>query len=118
MAKVQHISGITKRLPFEDLDFYDLFRITFENSELGRMKCTCMSFEYWGMHGYSFFIEMFFFFLFILDVGLFIWGLVTHNHFINNVFSVVHGGVLLVSMYAIIIGLLVGVGYLIYLLVR
>ena len=38
MAKVQHISGITKRLPFEDLDIYDLFRITFENSELGRMK--------------------------------------------------------------------------------
>ena len=38
MAKVQHISGITKRLPFEDLDFYDLFRVTFENSELGRMK--------------------------------------------------------------------------------
>ena len=38
MAKVQHISGITKRLPFADLDFYDLFRITFENSELGRMK--------------------------------------------------------------------------------
>ena len=32
------ISGITKRLPFEDLDFYDLFRVTFENSELGRMK--------------------------------------------------------------------------------
>ena len=38
MAKVQHISGITKRIPFADLDFYDLFRITFENSELGRMK--------------------------------------------------------------------------------
>ena len=38
MAKVQHISGITKRIPFEDLDFYDLFRVTFENSELGRMK--------------------------------------------------------------------------------
>jgi hypothetical protein len=38
MAKVQHISGIVKRLPFEGLDFYDLFRITFENSELGRMK--------------------------------------------------------------------------------
>jgi len=38
MAKVQHISGITKRLPFKDLDFYDLFRITFENSELGRIK--------------------------------------------------------------------------------
>ena len=39
MAKVQHIFGISKRLPFEDLDFYDLFRIIFENSELGRMKC-------------------------------------------------------------------------------
>lgn len=38
MAKVQHISGITKRIPFEGLDFYDLFRITFESSELGRMK--------------------------------------------------------------------------------
>ena len=38
MTKVQHISGITKRVPFEDLDFYDLFRVTFENSELGRMK--------------------------------------------------------------------------------
>ena len=38
MAKVQHISGISKRLPFEGLDFYDLFRITFESSELGRMK--------------------------------------------------------------------------------
>ena len=38
MAKVQHISGITKRLPFDDLDFYDLFRVTFENSKLGRMK--------------------------------------------------------------------------------
>ena len=25
-------------MPFEDLDFYDLFRITFENSEFGRMK--------------------------------------------------------------------------------
>ena len=25
-------------MPFEDLDFYDLFRVTFENSELGRMK--------------------------------------------------------------------------------
>ena len=25
-------------MPFKDLDFYDLFRITFENSELGRVK--------------------------------------------------------------------------------
>ena len=38
MAKVQHISGIVKRIPFEGFDFYDLFRITFESSELGRMK--------------------------------------------------------------------------------
>ena len=38
MAKVQHISGISKRIPFEGFDFYDLFRITFEDSELGRMK--------------------------------------------------------------------------------
>ena len=38
MAKVQHFSGIVKRIPFEGFDFYDLFRITFENSELGRMK--------------------------------------------------------------------------------
>ena len=38
MAKVQQISGIVKRIPFEGYDFYDLFRITFENSELGRMK--------------------------------------------------------------------------------
>ena len=38
MAKVQHISGISKRIPFEGFDLYDLFRITFENSELGRMK--------------------------------------------------------------------------------
>ena len=38
MAKVQHFSGISKRIPFEGFDFYDLFRVTFENSELGRMK--------------------------------------------------------------------------------
>ena len=38
MSKVQHISGISKRIPFEGFDFYDLFRVTFENSEVGRMK--------------------------------------------------------------------------------
>ena len=38
MAKVQHISGISKRIPFEGFNFYDLFRVTSENSELGRMK--------------------------------------------------------------------------------
>ena len=37
MAKVQHFSGISKRIPFEGFDFYDLFRVTFENSELGRI---------------------------------------------------------------------------------
>ena len=29
---------LSKRIPFEGFDFYDLFRVTFENSELGRMK--------------------------------------------------------------------------------
>ena len=38
MAKLQHISGISKRIPFEGFDFYDLFRVTFENSKLGRMN--------------------------------------------------------------------------------
>ena len=38
MAKVQHFSGISKRIPFEGFDFYVLFRVTFETSELGRMK--------------------------------------------------------------------------------
>ena len=32
MAKVQHFSGISKRIPFEGFDFYDLFKVTFENS--------------------------------------------------------------------------------------
>ena len=36
MAKVQHFSGISKRIPFEGIDFYDLFRVTFKNSERGR----------------------------------------------------------------------------------
>ena len=38
MAKVQHFSGISKRIPFEWFDFYDLFRFIFENSELGYIK--------------------------------------------------------------------------------
>lgn len=58
------------------------------------------------------------FFLFILAVGVFVWGLATHNHFIDNAFSAVYGGIYLIGMYGIIIGLLVGAGYLTYLLVR
>ena len=27
MAKVQHFSGISKRIPFEGFDFFDLFRV-------------------------------------------------------------------------------------------
>lgn len=38
MAKLQHISTITKKIPLEKLDYYELFQITFENGELGRMK--------------------------------------------------------------------------------
>ena len=38
MAKVQHFSGISKGIPVEGVDVYDLFRGTFENSELGRMR--------------------------------------------------------------------------------
>ena len=36
MVKVQKISGITPRIPFTEFNFYDLYRITFENSVLGR----------------------------------------------------------------------------------
>ena len=38
MAKVQNFSGITPDLPFTEHDFYDLYRKTFENGELGRIK--------------------------------------------------------------------------------
>ena len=37
MAKVQNFSGITPDLPFTEYDFYDLYRQTFEKSELGRI---------------------------------------------------------------------------------
>ena len=38
MAKVQNFSGITPDLPFTEYDFYDLYRQTFEKSELGRIR--------------------------------------------------------------------------------
>lgn len=38
MAKVQNISEITPNIPFTEYNFYDLYRKTFENSELGRIK--------------------------------------------------------------------------------
>ena len=38
MAKVQNFSGITPNLPFTEYDFYDIYRRTFEKSELGRIK--------------------------------------------------------------------------------
>ena len=38
MAKVQNFSGISPNLPFTEFDFYDLYRKTFENSELGKIR--------------------------------------------------------------------------------
>ena len=36
MAKVQKIAEITPNIPFSEFDFYDLYRSTFEKSELGQ----------------------------------------------------------------------------------
>ena len=38
MAKVRNIAEIAPTLAFSEFDFYDLYRSTFENSELGRIK--------------------------------------------------------------------------------
>lgn len=38
MSRVQSFAEITPDLPFTEYDFYDLYRTTFENTELGRMK--------------------------------------------------------------------------------
>lgn len=38
MAKVRNFPGISPDLPFTEFDFYDLYRQTFEHSELGRIK--------------------------------------------------------------------------------
>ena len=38
MSKIQNFAEITPNLPFTEFNFYELYRVTFENSELGRMK--------------------------------------------------------------------------------
>ena len=38
MSKVRNFAEITPNLPFSEFNFYELYRATFENSELGRMK--------------------------------------------------------------------------------
>ena len=38
MTKVRNFAEITPNLPFSEFNFYELYRATFENSELGRMK--------------------------------------------------------------------------------
>ena len=38
MAKVRNFAEITPNLPFSEFNFYDLYRSTFEKSELGRIK--------------------------------------------------------------------------------
>ena len=38
MAKVQNFSGISPDLPFTEFDFYELYRRTFETSELGKIR--------------------------------------------------------------------------------
>ena len=38
MTKVQNFAGLSQSLPFTELDFYELYRRTFKNTELGRMK--------------------------------------------------------------------------------
>ena len=38
MSKIQNFAEITPNLPFSEFNFYNLYRETFEKSELGRMK--------------------------------------------------------------------------------
>ena len=38
MSKIQNFTEITPNLPFSEFNFYELYRETFEKSELGRMK--------------------------------------------------------------------------------
>ena len=38
MSKVRKFAEITPNLPFSEFNFYELYRETFEYSELGRMK--------------------------------------------------------------------------------
>ena len=38
MSKIQNFAEITPNIPFTEFNFYDLYRSTFEKSELGRIK--------------------------------------------------------------------------------
>ena len=38
MSKVQNFAGLHQSLPFTEFDFYEIYRQSFEKSELGRMK--------------------------------------------------------------------------------
>ena len=38
MSKVRKVAEITANIPFTEFNFYDLYRSTFEKSEMGRMK--------------------------------------------------------------------------------
>jgi len=38
MSKVQNFAEITPNIPFTEFNFYNLYRETFENTELGRIK--------------------------------------------------------------------------------
>ena len=38
MSKVQNFAEKAPNIPFTEFDFYELYRTTFENSELGRIK--------------------------------------------------------------------------------
>ena len=38
MSKIQNLAEITPNIPFTEFNFYDLYRSTFEKSELGRIK--------------------------------------------------------------------------------
>ena len=38
MSKVRNFAELAPNIGFSEFDFYDLYRSTFEKSELGRMK--------------------------------------------------------------------------------
>ena len=38
MSKIRNLAEITPNIPFTEFNFYDLYRSTFEKSELGRIK--------------------------------------------------------------------------------
>ena len=38
MPKIQNFAGITPNIPFTEFNFYDLYMLTFEKSELGSIK--------------------------------------------------------------------------------